>query len=220
MVGHNTARQADPDARSLWHACQHGFLDQLTLLLHGSVDVNKTTSTEDTALLIATHYGHIEAVRVLLQHPQLNVNYVSATAGTALHVASHRGNAAIVSLLLDHGARVDEVTQDGFSALMTASQQGHEGVVSQLLQRHADVNCMNCSGFTALHMAAHEGRTEVVARLLQQPEIESKIRNKQFGGMTPLQVAIAMQHEPVAELLRSSSELPRSSSGAKLLRSS
>ena len=69
----------------------------------------------------------------------------------------------MVEELLKRGARVNDVSDNGWSALMRASAYhgGHLATVQCLLKHGADINIRDKKGRSALSLATDEGNTEV-----------------------------------------------------------
>ncbi len=67
-------------------------------------EVNTTAQNGATALMVASHQGHVEVVRLLLAHQDVEANRSSTDGRSALCAASQSGHGAIVSLLVAHRA--------------------------------------------------------------------------------------------------------------------
>ncbi len=70
-----------------------------------------------SALMMASAYGHVDVVQLLLSHNVQVTNQESFTS-----VLSSDGQ---TNVLPDHGAKVDMQDNDGWSALIHASHTGH-----------------------------------------------------------------------------------------------
>ena len=112
--------------------------------------------------MMASHFGHIEVVKVLIKAATINVNYAilagpgidsNAEGGTALYIASQQGHAGIVKLLISAFADVNVTqTKTGYSSLMMASHFGHIEVVKALVEA-ATINvnyAIQKDGYSAL----------------------------------------------------------------------
>ena len=89
-----------------------------------------------TALIPACHYGHVEAVRLLLGTP-IDVNHVNRLGWTALLEAIILGDGGaahteIVRLLLAHAADPNRADAQGVSPLAHARQRAQTRIVSLL----------------------------------------------------------------------------------------
>ena len=143
-----------------------------------------------TSLMIASNYGHLKVVEVLLLHSQIDINmqsikvseYQGVSGVTALICASWRGNTEITKLLLNQSnIDVNKADNNGRTALYTASQSGYPEVVRLLVEYPSiDVNYIRPGEFSALWKASEKWRVnidtggrylEVVKLLLDHPEI-------------------------------------------------
>ncbi len=97
------------------------------------------TALGSSALILASHNGHLEVVRLLLAHQDVDVNKTrKADGATALIIASHDGRVELVRLLLAHpDVEANRTSTDGRSALCFASQSGHGAIVSVLVAHRA-----------------------------------------------------------------------------------
>lgn len=132
----------------------------------------------NSALIIASGRGRVEAIRILLAH---NASVESFTlqglfqGKTALMWASSQGRIEAVTLLIQAGASVHREMESGVfqgkTALMWASSQGRFEVVKILLSATVDVDHFskigNFKGKTALMWASSQGRLETVNVLLE-----------------------------------------------------
>ena len=102
-------------------ASRNGDLDLMNLLFkHGSVP-DSTCADIDPPIVLASFYGKLEAVRILLDHGA-DMNAVDTTqettrGGTALSNACAEGYVEIARLLLERGADPTIPDKDGRVAL-------------------------------------------------------------------------------------------------------
>ncbi len=88
-----------------------------------------------TALIPACHYGHVEAVRVLLQASRIDVNHVNRLGWTALLEAVILGDGGaahteIVRLLLAHRADPNKADAQGMTPFAHARRRGQAKVAA------------------------------------------------------------------------------------------
>ncbi len=96
------------------------------------------TALGSSVLILASHNGHLEVVRLLLAHQDVDVNKTTQKGATALIIASHDGHVELVRLLLAHpDVEANRTSTDGRSALCFASQSGHGAIVSVLVAHRA-----------------------------------------------------------------------------------
>ncbi|EAU83782.2 ankyrin repeat domain-containing protein 50 [Coprinopsis cinerea okayama7 len=164
--------------------------------------INATTEEGDTALLIASVFGHLDFVKRILRMPDIDINVRRERNGeTALHCASGSGCTEMVRALLQvPGIDANAANQRGETALMLPSKYGHDLVVSQLLQVPGiDANAADEGGRTALMFASERGHDGVVSQLVQVPGIDANAADG--GGKTALMFASEKGHDGVVSQL-------------------
>jgi ankyrin repeat protein len=83
-----------------------------------------------TALMIASQFGHIEVVKLLLERgAKLDLQVPSGP--TALIIASAQGNTDVVKLLLESGANKELKTLEGKKALDYAKNTDIETLLTE-----------------------------------------------------------------------------------------
>jgi hypothetical protein len=146
----------------VFRAAEHGDEAELEQLLPTlSVHLNTPGRDGDTALHLASLYGHVGCARILLDagaQPDLP----DEDGAIPLHDAAAGGYTELVQLLLDRGAEasINAADCDGDTPLHNAARGGNIEVVQLLLQRDADPSLTNnavktaaglVSGDSALH---------------------------------------------------------------------
>ena len=126
------------------------------LLLERGANIDAQDKSHLTPLHLASYYGKLEIVRVLLHHGA-SVNTTRNLGKTSLHLAldgnrSCQGGLGIVRLLLQHGADINSQDGDGNTPLHLASNYGKFAIGRVLLIHGANVNAENIQGHTPLHM--------------------------------------------------------------------
>ena len=121
------------------------------------INVNKKTTSGDTALHRAAAIGHYEEVRCFIR-AGAGVNIQNKDGQTPLFRAAKLGHEKCAQLLIDSGANVNQTDRDGNTALFKAAEAGHEQCVQVLLDSGTNVNHENKLGQTALFRAASKGK--------------------------------------------------------------
>ena len=148
---------SDPDL-ALLNASKEGDYVMAELLVHcNETDVNALDLDEaKTPLYMASKFGYLDIVKLLVDHPQINLNVTTP----------------LVRLFDDYDdySDVTEVEWKGNCALQIASYSGHLRVVELLLQlEEIDVNEVDDQGGTALCYATARGHAKVVSLLIRTP---------------------------------------------------
>ena len=115
-----TASADDTTGKRLYDTAYNGDAEVLKTLLaesKGNKNVLNWRSAARygrTPLVIASYYGRLEAVKILLGTPGVDVNLGSDFGATALHFAAHRGHFDVVKLLLaDRRTKVNVLATGG-----------------------------------------------------------------------------------------------------------
>ena len=114
----------------MFRAIEDNDINAVKLLLEYKADINIRNKYNDTALILASRYGHTEIVKLLLKAVDVNIqNYYN---NTALISASIKGHIEIVKLLLGAGAYINIKGEQNKTAIEWASGEGHTEIVKLL----------------------------------------------------------------------------------------
>lgn len=188
---------------ALMSAAKLGDLKMMQLLRERGLQLTDRSKTGGTSLMYASLGDQLSMIR-FIHNAVDNTAFLDAqsTNGwTALMIASAKGFKNSVRLLIELGA--DPSLEDAYqwSPLMRAIDNRHMGVVIYLLSLdQVDVNAVNENGSTAVHIAALKNDLQTIELLLGRPELSTDIRDK--TGRTALDIAIASDHDELAEVLR------------------
>lgn len=144
-------------------------------VLRGAMDVS--------AVLIAVHQGHLEAVRLLLETPGVDPHIVHKHTGfNILMIAAARGHLAVVGLLLSAVPDLDVnfVARLGQTAIVLAIMNRHIEIFKFLLPL-VNVNLADDRGMTVLMLVSERASVELVHLLLERPAIDVNF----VGGLSP-----------------------------------
>ena len=123
---------------------------------------------------------------------------------TALHIAAEQGTAESVRELLGHCTNPNARTRPNEeAAIHLATVQADFTLFKEklelLLQNNADINIPNLEGDTVLHLAMRRmGNAEAIKFLLDQGA-STKLKGQH--GRTPLQYAVFLEREELADVL-------------------
>ena len=172
------------------------------------------SAMEEGALSIAT-IGHCEDSEELLSPRSIGVQLVNACrqsigkqhggyfvvkdylerdpdftvcdeTGSALMWVCRFGDLSLVTLLINYGAKLDVVSELGYSPLHAAVESGDSDIVALLLCHGADPNAMTSEKATPLHYAVIKGNILIIRILLENganPNLQTN------DGYTPLHFA-------------------------------
>lgn len=162
-------RMSHGGSTPLLFAARQGDVDTARVLVDAGANVNDTSATGTSALVIAAHSGHGPLGIYLLEQ---GADPDAADAGyTALHAAILRSQVDLAKALLDHGADVNAVLEHGtpgrrFSAdyglryqwiganaFWLAAKYGELDILRLLAQRGADAFATPDNGMSALQAA-------------------------------------------------------------------
>ena len=159
--------------QALFQAAESGDAKQLAALLqeHPTL-VNAENESGLTLLGYAAHFGHPEAVKLLLEQGA-DVNALSHSkisfipSNTALHAAiAGERNLDVIRLLLEHGAKTDVFDSNGHTCLHTAAfHDDNEALIELLLAHGAQINARQEGKESPLELAIAQRNTRVEALL-------------------------------------------------------
>lgn len=151
-----------------------GDADRLTELLGGAPDLANGYNPEGlTPLGLAAHFGHLQAVEVLLDNGAA-IDALSRSTrehvprNTALHAAFAGHAWAVAEALIARGAGVGIADSAGMEPLHHAALHGNVQMVTLLLERGAAINARDGRGETPLTHALRRGHAEVAALLKER----------------------------------------------------
>lgn len=177
----------------LVEAIEDGDLNEVKALIKKGADVNSeliwNEESGETPLMVASTYGLIDIVRVLLENGADVDTITWYGDSTALNYAAANGHTGVVSLLIEHGATDP--------SLVDAVKSGDIEKVHTLIKNGADINSKVYNA-TALLWASSEGHLEILNLLIKEgADIDTGDRVNQ----TPLMLAAENGHIDIVKLL-------------------
>ena len=192
------------------HNSQEEGVRVAQLLLERGADVNTRRNDHLTPLHLATNFGNLEIVRLLLDHsadPEANAE--GNMGEKPLHKVSYgkyrsqEDRVSVAELLLEHGADVNTRRDDHRTPLHFASLFGNFEIVQLFIDHGAEVDPVDDLGKTPLHDVGKYNFQEDdgvrVAQLLLDHGAD--VNAKSSVGHTPLALAIQSEKPKLAELL-------------------
>ena len=160
----------------LLFAVRNGDVKTARVLVDAGADVDDTSASGTSALIIAAHSGHGPlGIYLLEQGAQVN----AAEAGyTALHAAVLRSEIELVKSLLEHGANPNAVVERGTPGRRFSADYS---IRAQMI------------GTNALWLAAKYGELEILRTLVEHGTSPFVVpESGRFQGMSALQAAMGM----------------------------
>lgn len=173
----------DEVRKSFWKAISQGDIDKIDSLLDEKlVDVDSVFSESgDTALIIASEKGNLEAVRLLLDY-NADFSLKDRAGNNALIRAAKNGWFDVVEELLHQGANINSTNNFNKTALMEAAENGHLRVVKLLLKKGAKPSVKDNSGKTALDLVkAENSNYRDIKNLLESRINPSDLANNELS---------------------------------------
>ncbi|CAH3168725.1 unnamed protein product [Pocillopora meandrina] len=155
-------------------AVKHNHVEVVKYLLQKGADISLTTeSKKRNALHIASQYGSVEAMEMLLSY-DLRPDSRDGEGNTPLACAAACGQIEAVNCLLKHGADPLLKGKDGWSLLHFAAQSGNVIIIETMLSKGLDIDSRGETlGETPLMVSIKSGKLEAAKYLLEKGADES-----------------------------------------------
>lgn len=182
--------------RALFWAIQSGMnLEMVVAILETGEDPDEPGTTWPP-MYTAAYYGKVDIVREFLRR-KLDIELCGSNGWAPLHAAFD--NVEITSALLEAGAKVDPMSDDGYTPLHLAVIYSCDDTTRALLEQKADPLKRSTDGKTALHKAASTGNLATMALMLNH--VEGSVEIPDNDGNTPVWEAVNSGESEVAQLL-------------------
>lgn len=161
------------NADALYVAAKHGDVQALQTLTVDKRNLDKPDVDGWTALMYATHAGHIQMVDMLLK-AGASPNVAGKLGRSPLELAT-RESAFITLLLIQAGADVNSRNAGGIPVIMIAAGEGRQDLVELLLSAGAQLDYKDYQGNTIMDWAKRGGNTQLTKFL--QPRFKEAVTN-------------------------------------------
>jgi ankyrin repeat protein len=177
-------------------------------LLDYGIDINAESSAGETALILATKYGHSPLSQALLDAganpksklPETGYTPLMFASGTFAEGANEKGdgNIELVMQLIQKGASASCKSRQGSTALHFAAYKGHAEVAELLIDKGADVNGKTGASVTPLILSAKNGDLPLLKLLVRKG---ARLNEQDINGQSALMVAAWNFHEEAVRYL-------------------
>ncbi|GMI18801.1 hypothetical protein TrLO_g11878 [Triparma laevis f. longispina] len=180
--------------------CRRGSMAEIELRLKRGADVNAyEAATGQSGLHLAASNAHLEVMGLLLK-AGADLEARDSNMDTPLLLAARTGHISATEFLLQRRANVNARDSMGRNALIHAVKSKNLDLVTTMMVYNSDMNMRDKEwGWTPLHYAASSGSIEMCADIIDQGGNVYAVSTK--GKSTALDVAVANEHEHVAEFL-------------------
>jgi len=161
----SAAQQAVP-TKTLLQAAAQGDVEQLNLHIARGADLNGTDARSTTPLAVATQFGRLEAVTLLVD-AGANIN-ADTRYGPPLVIATMRKHPEIAELFLAKGADPNAADSGGRTPLLAAVETEQKNLVELFVAKGADVNAADDRGRTPMSAANGTRNPEIIEFLRQK----------------------------------------------------
>jgi len=178
-------------------------------LVRAGAAVDSRNSDEDTPLLLASRFGSVEAIHILIDNGA-NIESLDRDGDTALAVATALGHAEVTSALLNRGANIHAESPHGLTALMIAAVFENPDIISILICNGADIESRSKKGKTPLMIASAMGKAKSVSTLIKNGANTEATWN---NGVTAMILATFVGHaEVIVALINGGANIEQSRS--------
>jgi len=164
----------------LHHAVSQGQIPIILILLdHFRIDVNIRSASQQTSLMIACHYGHIEIVKLLCERGA-QINLQDNTKFTALLYCIKQNFIPHAAYLLQQEADIKVADMNGCTVVHWAAFRNSVFLLKIFKRLGLDLNNVDLTGLTPLDRAVQGACYEAVEFLLKNTD-EKMPANMKFN---------------------------------------
>ena len=173
---------------TIYWASRENKPEIIKLLLKNGEDINNRSSydKDKTPLIVATEYGNIEAVKILLENGADTELEATGKEMRAIHFASENNHSEILSLLIEYGAEKEAKDKYEKTPLHYAAMYNNVECAKILIDANVIIDGRDEDNWTALHYASKTHSLKVAKMLLSAG---ADINAQTDLGATPLHIA-------------------------------
>ena len=183
ILGHHQQQLSTIGPEHMAQAAAKGDIDSVKEFIKLKKELVNCKFKDLTPLMLATHEGHIEIMKLLLTNGA-DINAQSEDGTTAVLVAAAGKKENLAIFLINNRASVLILDKNKRSLAHHASYAGMFSLLSKVLQKGCDPNLQDVEGDTALHDAIVKCHDKAVDLLLARPTINLILtNNKDFNPL-------------------------------------
>ena len=123
----------------------------------------------NTPLKLATQYGHIDAMKLLISEgANLHTKYLGRQNPLIYIAARYNQELALQLLIHTYGMNIDEVDMYGATSLHNVSFTNNTAAMTLLLNNGAFINARDCNNYTPIQWAIECGHIEGTQLLIDR----------------------------------------------------
>ena len=169
----------------LFEASRTGDTGKTSKILSKNVNIDKQNKLGQTSLIIASHNGNLEVVKMLV-NKGADINIKDNLDNSALMHSLLQNYPSISMFLLDNNANIDS-NNDNVSPLNVAADIGNYEITKKVIEMGADIQNRTISGETPIFNALYSKDRETIDYLLSK---DVKIIDRNKEGTTTLMLAV------------------------------
>lgn len=181
---------------ALHYAFYNNKLGIVHMLLKFGASYEISSIEGDTALMIASRRGDVQALEMMISSGIRNINKQHQNGYAALHYALDCGRLDIAQTLLDNGACFYPIENEQFPAFIIAASKGYNNIVTWMLEHGVDIDMSTQNGETALYSAIYYQHFATAQILL---DAGASITHQTNDKVTPLILAVRMRYTDVVK---------------------
>ena len=146
-------------------------------------DINKLDQNNQTAAHVASKYGELECLRVLVAN-EINLNITDKLGMLTTHLAAQHDHENIIEFLFEIGTPFNLGCNEGKLPLHYAAEYGSFKSLKKICEFHVDLSIRDQDGNTAAHLAGKNDHLKCLKYFKKLGIPFDKIRNNLGRNLT------------------------------------